>query len=139
MQTLLPVLLLGGHSWCSLGAGRMQDEAMAPSWAGVTRASVLAAAPVPRAALCWGAETSPRSSPSLERQPRDHCSLSWPGLLRGLLRLGNMRVVEEGKRRDHVNSLTWQVILSSPLRQQYSVLLTQLKSLKQTSAQFLLT
>lgn len=35
--------------------------------------------------------------------------------------------------------LPWQVILSSPLRQRDSVLLTQLKSLQRTPAQFLLT
>lgn len=137
--TLFSATLLRVHSWCSLRAGRMQEEAMAPSWAGGTRASVLAAAPVLGAALWWGAESSPSSSPCLERQPRDHCSLSWPGLLRGLLGLGNMRVGEEGERRDHVDFLTWQVILSSPLRQQYSVLLIQLKSLKQTPAPVLLT
>lgn len=80
-----------------------------------------------------------RVQPQPGRQPRYHCSLSWPGVLSGLLELGNMRVLEEGKRRDRVDSLTWHVILSSPLRQQYSVLLTQLKSLKLTTAPFLLT
>lgn len=106
MKNLLPILPLGVHSWCSLGAGRMQDEAMAPSWAGGTGASVLAAAPVLRAAFCCGAQ-----QPQVQLQPRKAAKgpllSQLARVLRGLLELGNVRVVEEGKGRDHVDSLTW--------------------------------
>lgn len=61
------------------------------------------------------------------------------GLVRALPRLGNTRVVEEGKGRHRADCPPWRVILSSPSRQQDSVLLTQLKSLKQTPAPFLPT
>lgn len=57
---------------------------------------------------------------------------SWLVFQEVLPGLRNTRVVEEGKAL----CLPWQVILSSPLRQYHSVLLTQLKSLKQTPAPF---
>lgn len=76
---------------------------------------MLAAAPVLRAALCWGAE-QPQAQPQPGKAAKGPLLSPLARALEGSAGTGECESSggREGKRRDHVDSLTCQVILSSP-------------------------